>query len=404
VQAARVEFALNPDFAPLQGVGRVAVAVSGGSDSTALLRMLLDWATKQSTPPVILVLTVDHGLRAESAKEARIVADWCKALEISHAILPWISEKPTSGIQAKARAARYELMTHWCLEHSIPVLLTGHTADDQNETVIMRSNRTQSVRSLAGIWPQREWNGIKILRPLLALKREDLRFYLKAKGQDWLDDPSNDNRRFERVRIRQDNAGEDCNRGVVAAAAQTQVRLADDFARRWIEDHAEISSLGLVTCESAVLARVSSLEADAILLNLLCFTGKRFPPELEHRQNLLDWLGSEHLGRRTLGGALFVKRKSMLAVAREDGRIDPSEIPIPPSGQVLWDGRFKIEGPAGALLQPLGAWGDLPHKKVPQFLRLGLPAAMIDGNLAFVPYLKPNPLFNYEFIKDSSRG
>jgi tRNA(Ile)-lysidine synthase len=404
VQAARAEPALNPDFAALHGVGQVAVAVSGGSDSTALLHMLLDWASTLGKPPVISVLTVDHGLRVESATEALAVARWCNELGINHAVLPWVTEAITSGIQAKARAARYELMTHWCIEHGVPVLLTGHTADDQNETVIMRSNRTQSVRSLAGIWPQREWNGIQILRPLLSLKREDLRIYLKDRNQDWLDDPSNDNRRFERVRIRQDLAGAAHDMGGVAASAQAEVREAEQLARRWVEDHVEVSGLGLVTCQPAELAHMPSLMADAVLITLLGLTGKRNPPEREHRKNLLAWLASEYLGRRTLGGAIFVKRKTMLAVAREDGRIDPAEVLIPASGQIVWDGRFRIEGPAGTLLQPLGAWGDLPHKAVPQFLRSGLPAAMIGGNLAFVPYLKPNHLFNYEFIKDVARG
>lgn len=366
--------------------------------------MLLDWASTLTKPPVISVLTVDHGLRVESAAEALAVARWCNGLGINHAVLPWVSEPVTSGIQAKARAARYELMTRWCLEYGVPVLLTGHTADDQNETVIMRSNRTQSVRSLAGIWPQREWNGIQILRPLLSLKREDLRHYLKDRGQDWFDDPSNDNRRFERVRVRQDHFGDGHDRVGLAVSSQAEVRAAEEFAWRWIEDHVEVSNLGLVTCQPAALAQVPPLAADSVLIALLGLTGKRSPPELEHRRNLLAWLASEYLGRRTLGGAIFVKRKTMLALAREDGRIDPTEVLIPASGQVVWDGRFRIEGPAGTLLQPLGAWGDLPHKAVPQFLRLGLPAAMIGGNLAFVPYLKPNHLFNYEFIKDVARG
>jgi tRNA(Ile)-lysidine synthase len=404
VLAARADLPLKPDFAPLQSVGHVAIAVSGGSDSMALLRMLLEWVSTQSKPPVFSVLTVDHRLRSESAEEALAVASWCAGVGVRHMILPWVGEKPTTGIQAKARAARYELMTHWCIENGVPVLLTGHTADDQNETVIMRGQRTQSLRSLAGIWPQREWNGIKILRPLLELKREDLRAFLISVGQDWLDDPSNDNRRFERVRIRQDSASGKGDMGGLAALAQARVREAEDFARSWIEEHTETSTLGLTKCQLNALTGIKPLAADAILFNLLNLTGRRPPPEREHRQNLLDWLSSDALGRRTLGGAIFVKRKTLVCVAREAGRISDTSIPVPASGQVLWDGRFTVDGPVGALIQPLRAWGDLPHKDVPQFLRLGLPAAMIDGNLTFVPHLMPNHLFNYEFIEDGARG
>ena len=402
--AARADLSLKPDFAALEGVEHVAVAVSGGSDSMALLRMLLEWVSTQKKNPVISVLTVDHALRAGSGDEVLRVARWCATLGVSHVALPWGGEKPVTGIQAKARAARYELMTHWCLENGEPMLLTGHTVDDQNETVIMRGMRTQSVRSLAGIWPQREWNGIKILRPVLALKREELRAYLTSLGQEWLDDPSNDNRRFERVRIRQDMAGGNGDTGSLASLAQARVREAEDFARSWIEDHAVISNLGLISSQPTALKGLKPLSADAVLLNLLDLTGGRAPPEREHRQNLLDWLSSDALGRRTLGGAVFVKRKTVLLVAREAGRIPDTSIAIPAVGQVLWDGRFNVTGPEGAHIQPLRAWGDVPHKDLPQCLRLGLPAAMIDGNLAFVPHLMPNSLFNYEFIKDGAHG
>ena len=403
MRAARVELSLRPDFAALYGVGKVAVAVSGGSDSMALLRLLIDWAMASTNPPIISVLTVDHGLRVESASETQSVAQWCKALGVRHLVLPWIGEKPTTGIQAKARGARYELMTKWCIENAVPVLLTAHTADDQNETVTMRQMRTASVRSLAGIWLAREWSGVKILRPVLKMKREELRGYLRVVGQAWLDDPSNENRKFERVRVRQDNAGTLKDLGAVAMAAQIEVRLAEQLACRWFDLHVTISDLGLLTCAREALANLSSLQADAVLLNLLTLTGRRPPPERAHRQNLLTWLGTDMSGRRTLGGAVFSKRKSVLTVAREAGRIDPAKAIIAKGRPVIWDGRFRLEGPEGSVVRALGTWGDLPHKDLPQFLRLGLPAAMIDGKLAFVPHLLPNRLFYCEFIKDDVR-
>ena len=404
MQAAQAEPSLKPDFAALQGVGQVAIAVSGGSDSMALLRLLLDWAKPRQNPPIISVLTVDHGLRAGSATEAQRVAQWCKGLNLCHLTLTWTGVKPTTGIQAKARASRYELMTNWCIENDVPVLLTAHTADDQNETVTMRQTRTSSARSLAGIWPAREWNGIKIVRPVLDQKREALRNYLKSVGQDWLDDPSNENRNFERVRVRQDNAGSLKDLGAIAMAAQIEVRQAEEFACRWLDAHVTISDLGLLTCAHETLVDLSTLQADAVLLNLLRLTGGRPPPERAHRQNLLEWLAGDMPGRRTLGGAVFSKRKSVLAVAREAGRIGPAEVVILKGTPIIWDGRFRVEGPSGSVVCALGAWGDLPHKELPQFLRLGLPAAMIAGKLAFVPQLLPNRLFNCEFIKDGVRG
>jgi tRNA(Ile)-lysidine synthase len=403
VQAARAEFRLKPNFAALQGVGRIAVAVSGGSDSMAMLRLLLEWSKAQSNPPFISVLTVDHGLRAESAAEAMTVARWCQALGVEHVVLVWTGEKPVSGIQAKARAARYELMTQWCSGANVPVLLTAHTLDDQNETVVMRQKRTMSVRSLAGIWPAREWNGIRILRPILDLRREALRRYLGEQGQEWLDDPSNENRRFERVRLRQEMAGRADDPGAVAGVAQAQVLQADLVARQFVDRNVAISDVGVLTCVAADFVKLAPLEADAILVRLLKLTGRRAPPEREHRLNLLAWLSGGEVGRRTLGGAVFAKRKASLTVAREAGRIDPSPVVIPASGQIIWDGRFRVTGPSGSMILPLLAWGDVPHQDLPQFVRLGLPAAVIGGKLAFVPQLQPNHLFNYEFIKDDAR-
>lgn len=404
MQAARAELSLNPNFAPLEGVGQVAVAVSGGSDSMALLLLLLNWASTRSDPPVISVLTVDHDLRLESAEEAKTVARWCKVMGVGHTILPWVGPKPVTGIQAKARIARYELMTQWCVAAHVPVLLTAHTADDQNETVIMRQRRTTSIRSLAGIWPARMWNGIQILRPVLDLMREDLRHYLNSASQPWLNDPSNDNRRFERVRVRQDLAGSVDDLRDVAALAQYQVRESDARAERWVDAHVTVSALGLVTCVLAEIAQLNPLEADAVLLKLLNLTGRRVPPERAHRLDLLAWLRSGPPSRRTLGGAVFSKHKTILALAREAGRIDPGKALIPDNGQLFWDGRFLIEGPSGSVVRALGTWGDMPRKDLPQFLRLGLPAAIVDGKLAFVPQLLPNPLFNCEFIKNGARG
>ena len=175
-------------------------------------------------------------------------------------------------------------------------------------------------------------------------------------------------------------------------------------AQRWIDAHVSVSALGLVTCAVAEFPQLMPLEADAVLLKLLGLTGSRAAPERAHRHNLLVWLATETSGRRTLGGAVFVKRKLVLAMAREAGRINPEDIVIPDAGQIIWDGRFRIEGPSGSVVSALGTWGDLPRKDLPQFLRLGLPAAMIDGKLSFVPQLLPNRLFNCEFIRDDASG
>ena len=192
-------------FAALRGEQHIALAVSGGSDSMALLQLAAQWA-KDSVK--ISVLTVDHGLRPEAAAEANKVAAWCDSLVLDHHTLRWEGMKPKTGLQAKARTARYDLMGNWCKANGVKFLLTGHTLDDQAETVLMRQARTDTAESLAGIWETADWAGVKLFRPLLGQSRSDLRAYLKSLGQPWIDDPSNLDTRFERVRVRRSLADE----------------------------------------------------------------------------------------------------------------------------------------------------------------------------------------------------
>ena len=153
------------DFSCLTGAGHVALAVSGGSDSMALLRLTQTWAASHHPGLRLSVLTVDHRLRAASAAEARQVGQWAAALGLSHHILEWAGEpKPKTGIQAAARAARYGLMAAWCRANGAELLLTGHTLDDQAETVAMRMARTASPDSLAGIRPLGDWQGLPLVR------------------------------------------------------------------------------------------------------------------------------------------------------------------------------------------------------------------------------------------------
>ena len=247
--AARAEPDLELIFSKLENHSRIAVAVSGGSDSMALLRLLAQWAKSRIGPLQIFALTVDHGLRAESSAEARRVAAWCAALGLHHETLRWEGPKPASGIQAKARTARYTLMTEWCLRNSVSVLLTAHTADDQAETVLMRQRRTQSALSLAGIWPTREWNGIQIVRPLLETPKSNLQRYLNDFGQEWIEDPSNHDRKYERVRIREELREGLASIGAIAALSQIEVKVAEQKSKAWLQACATVSTLGLVSVD-----------------------------------------------------------------------------------------------------------------------------------------------------------
>ncbi|MEY3269123.1 MAG: tRNA lysidine(34) synthetase TilS [Pseudomonadota bacterium] len=182
---------------PLDGGERLAIAVSGGPDSVALL--LLAQATYTGR---LLALTVDHGLRPAAALEAAEVAALCAARGVSHATLSWVGTKPVANVQAEARRARYALMRDACVAASIGVLVTAHHADDQAETLLMRLARGSGA-GLAGIRVQRSLGaGVTLLRPLLGTRRSVLAAIVADAGIVPVVDPSNDDPHYDRTHAR----------------------------------------------------------------------------------------------------------------------------------------------------------------------------------------------------------
>ncbi len=381
---AETPFALNGIFDGLTGFSRVAVAVSGGSDSIALLRLVAAWRSQKNGPREVFALTVDHGLRVESAEEAHQVAGWCQGLNIPHHILHWRGEKPESGIQAKARVARYDLMSDWCREARVPVLMTGHTADDQAETVLMRQQRTNSDRSLAAIWPENEWRGLKLLRPLLRERREQLREYLRDLGQIWLDDPSNANETFERVRVRNTMREQDVNHlQALAGAAQVRVREADGELRSWLSQHMTIDDYAVIRMPRGMMATVPTEQRVDILSWTLAAAGDGQRPERANVEAIAAWLADGHESRRSANGAIVSARRNVVEVMREPGRIRSRYLAVPETGRMVFDGRFEILAPVGAQVGPMGMPALMKRPKdVPALAFSALPVVkLLDGTV-----------------------
>lgn len=178
---------------------RFGLAVSGGADSMAMLAL-----AQRCWPGQVEAATVDHGLRPEGRDEAHMVADRCAGQGIAHAILT-VTAPITGNVQAQARAVRYALLEEWRAARSLDWLLTGHQADDQIETLLARLNRGAGVSGLASVRARRG----AILRPMLTMRRAELRAYCEAEGVPFIDDPSNDDSRFDRVKLRKMLAGSD---------------------------------------------------------------------------------------------------------------------------------------------------------------------------------------------------
>ena len=209
---------------------RLGLAVSGGPDSLALL--LLAAAAR---PGAVEAATVDHALRPESRAEAELVASICEQLGVPHAILTveW-KEKPETAIQERARLARYTQLGAWAREKGLAALITGHHADDQAETLLMRLLRGAGVNGLAGMrrFSKSPGGQVAVLRPLLGWRGTELEQVCADAGLKPVEDPSNVDEQFERVRIRRALAGADWFDS--APVARSAIHLAQaDAALRW---------------------------------------------------------------------------------------------------------------------------------------------------------------------------
>ena len=368
-----------------------AIAVSGGGDSMALLR--LAHAMRKD----FVALTVDHALRKSSAAEARKVKRWCKALGVEHHTLKWRHGKVATGLQAKARNARYDLMTAWCAKHGIKTLLTAHTADDQAETVAMRMKRTSSPASLAGIWPQAEWNSIHIMRPLLSKRRKALRGYLVSNGQEWIEDESNSNEKFERVRIR--NAAPNIALASGAVKAQKLVTTAKREAKDWMAKNLMVTEAGMVRFSIPSFAILKDMSRDETLQKIISLCGGA-ATELAKRRELLNWLAAKDSSRRTLGRVVFAKTKNEICAAREAARIDAKPFPITSGKPVIWDNRFFVSAPKGStIVAKISVKSMKRNDKFPFFVDQTLPVVRLPNNILVDAIQSPSTHVTATFIK-----
>lgn len=424
------EFAsLMARLGPFEPAPRIAVAVSGGCDSLALALLAHDWAGALGGEAI--ALTVDHRLRRESAEEAKRVGTWLAKPGVPHHILPWAGPKPRSGIQAAAREARFERLFDWCRDHGVLHLLLAHHLEDQAETFLLRLSRGSGVDGLAAMAPLVEVPCLRLLRPFLMVRKARLAATLKARGQVWIEDPSNRDSAHARVRLRAAMpvlAREGLD---VARLSSTAERMAR--ARAALED-ATAGLLARAACvfeegyarfdASWLVGAPEEVSLRALSRILMCVGGKTYPPRFDRLQRLFHDLQKDGLvTARTLHGCRLVpqaangarERRGQVLVCREAAAA-AQRIPLSPGSRVVWDNRFVVEcaevrwqaKPLAerrgkrrrrAILARLGRKGwnqiveaapELRRHPVPYPARVGLPALWDDGNVVAVPHLDYN--------------
>jgi tRNA(Ile)-lysidine synthase len=326
--------------------GSVIAAVSGGSDSTALLLLLKDHLDRLAPATTLVAVTVDHALRPESATEAAGVARLCAKLGVAHRIARWTGKKPTTGLAAAAREARHRLLAEAAADEKTDLVLTGHTANDQAETVLMRQARNEAGRGLAGIAPATLFDGrVWFARPLVAARREALRALLRERNVRWIDDPTNADERQERPRLRKRLAADDGEAAIatalnVAAAAAEHRETAGHRAAALIRAGAEAHAPGLLRLRPGFLAaadRDATLYALRILLAIA--GGSPHLPDEARSAELTARLASGQTDRAVLSRALVDRRSSGIFLLRELRDL-PDRDAL--RAGAIWDGRYRI--------------------------------------------------------------
>ena len=351
-----VEFAALLDtLGPFEPAPRLAVAVSGGPDSMALALLAAEWARARAGS--VLGLIVDHGLRPESGEEARQAAAWLENRGIATRILVWAGTKPATGIQAAARVARMTLLLDACRTNSILHLLLAHHREDQAETVALRRAAGSGATGLAGMAAVRELVGLRLLRPLLAVPKARLIATLASMGQPWLIDPANAAQRFARGRLRADPGFSPDEPWVQSEAHAVARHGEDERLAAWLAQLARPHRLGFVRIDAAPWGELEQVSRAAILGRLLATIGGRaYPVAADKLSRIADDRFDTPV---TLGGCIIVRRRDVLLICREPGRIR-HRLTLAPGASGQWDGRFAVRhehGPLAVEIRPLGVKG-----------------------------------------------
>ncbi len=368
--AAEMGRLIGPDFPP--GIG---LAVSGGGDSMAMLALAHNWTRTWGLR--LRVVTVDHGLRDESAAEARMVAAECATLGHPHDTLRWHWDG-RGNVMAAARAGRLQLIGAWAggTRH----VLMAHTRDDVAETFLMRLARGSGLDGLSAMAPKREvpagkgHDGFTLLRPCLGMSRAELRHYIRVLQVPWVEDPTNEDPSYDRARTRRQldllaEAGIDADK--LAATALRLARARHALERRTAEAAARLATEGQaqgVPTGELVLDRddFAALDRETrsrLLAGALRYVGgDAYAPRADPLEALLDRV--EGGGGGTLAGCEVTCDRSALHVTREYAAVRDATAPA--GTEAPWDGRWRLSGEAtrGLTIAALGetGWRQIPDK------------------------------------------
>lgn len=340
--------------------GPILVALSGGGDSTALLHLLVEHVGAARLRAAV----VDHALRDGSSDDARRALRTAQALGAPAEVLTLSWRRDANRAQQAAREGRYAALYDHARNRGARVIAVGHTAGDQAETVLIRAAAGSGWRGLAGmaelapapLWP--EGRGLTLARPMLGLRRETLRAYLRAQSAPWIEDPANANPKFERVRVRErlaslETAGFDPTRLVnFAARLRAHVEMLDVKAGALIELAAHFGAAGDIWVDRPVW-NAAEAEVRQRALAVLCaaVAGARSDPvasslaEIDARLTSASFRGATHSGVQfdIDGKQLWILRDRGALLGRSGGGRGVAPLNLAQNAETVWDGRLALK-------------------------------------------------------------
>ena len=300
-----------------------ALGVSGGSDSLCLAYFSKLYSEQKGSKMHVII--VDHKLRKESARESLKVKKILKSKKIKSKILVWKGKIPSSNIQKKAREIRYSLISKFCLKNKIKFLITAHHEDDQIENFFIRLLRGSGLTGLASMHTNTKYNkNLKILRPFLNTKKNDLKYVTLNYFKTYIKDPSNNNKKFLRVRIRKykkdmEKEGFDTKKIIKTVDNLTSANHAINFYKsKALYKHTNFLSKS----KCLISRKIFFDEADEIVFKsfsdiLSLISGTYYPPRSKKIINLINRIKKDKFVKSTLGGCIIEESGSSIMVSKE---------------------------------------------------------------------------------------
>ena len=421
---------------PLEALHSIALGVSGGADSTSLLLLSAHWRKQRlqqrKNAPEILVLSVDHGVRATACQEAESVVRTAREQGCRGEILRIGEPPPQQNKQATLRERRYELLCRRCRQQNIDVLLLAHHLEDQAETFLLRLARGSGVDGLASMSRESMRHGVRLYRPLLEFPRARLRAYLAQADAAWLEDPSNRDVSYARVRWRKlleplAREGLDANRLAKTARLMARARTAlEETSFAHLRRHARLMEAGYANFSHDLLNDAPDEIVLRSLSRLLMAVGGRFyAPRLSNLEHVLESLRESPLTNgKTLGGCkIFSDKKGGGFFVIREPAAAASATPVRLNGESgrtnfgVWDGRFRIFSTDSSVadfaenleVRALGEegasrCGESANLVRPAQIRYGLPALWREGKLVGAPHLAGPCDLPVRFVLNRPKG